>query len=236
METRQQGDTPTTVLLADDHAIVRMGFRLLLETAGKCRVVGEAASGEEACSLYFKLNPDVLVIDIAMPGMGGLEAMNSLAIALTQRGGHERARRLLSDVLERSPRSATTWSNLGLLELSAHRSVEAGRAFEQAVAADPRLGQAWEGLGAARARSDPSGAIDAWKHAVDVEPRNYDVLFNLAVMLRDNGRAAEARPYVERFVREAPADRYARDIAMMRSWIGQDGQERQERRDGRQDG
>ena len=78
MDTLQRGDTPTTVLLADDHAIVRMGFRLLLETAGKCRVVGEAASGEEACSLYFKLNPDVLVIDIAMPGMGGLEAMNRI--------------------------------------------------------------------------------------------------------------------------------------------------------------
>jgi two-component system, NarL family, invasion response regulator UvrY len=78
METLQHGDTPTTVLLADDHAIVRMGFRLLLETAGKFRVVGEAASGEEACSLFFKLNPDVLVIDIAMPGMGGLEAMNRI--------------------------------------------------------------------------------------------------------------------------------------------------------------
>jgi arylsulfatase A-like enzyme/Flp pilus assembly protein TadD len=151
-------------------------------------------------------------------GPGGLEAMNSLAIALTQRGSHDRARRPLSEVLERSPRSATTWSNLGLLELSAHRSAEAVRAFEQAVAADPRLGQAWEGLGAARARSDPSGAIEAWKHAVDVEPRNYDVLFNLVVMLRDHGRAAEARPYVERFVREAPADRYARDIATLRGW------------------
>lgn len=78
METLPHGDTPTTVLLADDHAIVRMGFRLLLETAGRCRVVGDAASGEEACSLYFKLNPDVLVIDIAMPGMGGLEAMNRI--------------------------------------------------------------------------------------------------------------------------------------------------------------
>jgi len=78
MEALQHDDTSTTILLADDHAIVRMGFRLLLETAGKCRVVGEAASGEEACSLYFKLNPDVLVIDIAMPGMGGLEAMNRI--------------------------------------------------------------------------------------------------------------------------------------------------------------
>ena len=78
METPHHDDTSTTVLLADDHAIVRMGFRLLLETAGKCRVVGEAASGEEACSLFFKLDPDVLVIDIAMPGMGGLEAMNRI--------------------------------------------------------------------------------------------------------------------------------------------------------------
>jgi arylsulfatase A-like enzyme/Flp pilus assembly protein TadD len=151
-------------------------------------------------------------------GPGGLEAMNSLAIALTQRGSYDRARQLLSDVLERSPRSATTWSNLGLLELSAHRSAEAGRAFEQAVAADPRLGQAWEGLGAARARSDPSGTIDAWKHAVDVDPHNYDVLFNLSVMLRQQGRGVEARPYIERFVREAPPDRYSRDIAVMRGW------------------
>jgi two-component system invasion response regulator UvrY len=78
METRQRDDTATTVLLADDHAIVRMGFRLLLETTGQCRVLGEAASGEEACSLYFMLNPDVLVIDIAMPGMGGLEAMSRI--------------------------------------------------------------------------------------------------------------------------------------------------------------
>jgi len=78
MEIPQNDETCTTVLLADDHAIVRMGFRLLLETTGKCRVIGEAASGEEVLSLYFKLNPDVLVLDIAMPGIGGLEAMNRI--------------------------------------------------------------------------------------------------------------------------------------------------------------
>src|SRR5438105_15390407 len=71
-------DASITVLLADDHAIVRMGFRLLLETAGNCRVVGEAASGEEACTLYFRVKPDVLVIDIAMPGIGGLAAVNQM--------------------------------------------------------------------------------------------------------------------------------------------------------------
>jgi two-component system, NarL family, invasion response regulator UvrY len=77
-ETTPGNDSSTTVLLADDHAIVRMGFRLLLETEGHYRVVGEAATGEEAWSLYFKLDPDVLVIDIAMPGQGGLEAINRI--------------------------------------------------------------------------------------------------------------------------------------------------------------
>ena len=160
---------------------------------------------------------------IAQPDLpGGVEAMNTLAIALTQQGPpgrHDRARRLLSDVLARSPRSATTWSNLGLLELADHRPAEAGRAFEQAVAADPRLAQAWEGLGASRIGTDPAAAIDAWRRALDLGPRNYDLLFNLVVTLRDRGRAAEARLYAERFVREAPPERYARDIETMRGWL-----------------
>jgi two-component system invasion response regulator UvrY len=78
METTRNDRGIATILLADDHAVVRMGFRLLLEAAGKCRVVGEAASGEEAYALYFKLGPDVLIIDIAMPGMGGLESINRI--------------------------------------------------------------------------------------------------------------------------------------------------------------
>jgi tetratricopeptide (TPR) repeat protein len=157
---------------------------------------------------------------IARPDVpGGLEAMNTLAIAMSESGRYDRARSLLTDVLAHAPRSATTWSNVGLLELRAGRPADAARAFTQAVDADPRLAQAWEGLGAARARSDPAGAIDAWKKAVELEPRNYDVLFNLGVLLREAGRTDEARPHLERFVREAPADRYARDIATVRGWL-----------------
>jgi two-component system, NarL family, invasion response regulator UvrY len=66
------------VMLADDHAVVRMGFRLLLQSAAEMSVVAEADSGESACQLYLEFNPDVVVMDLAMPGMGGLEALRRI--------------------------------------------------------------------------------------------------------------------------------------------------------------
>jgi two-component system, NarL family, invasion response regulator UvrY len=66
------------VLLVDDHAVVRTGFRLLLQSIGGISVVAEADSGEAACQLYSELEPDVVVMDIAMPGMGGLEALRRM--------------------------------------------------------------------------------------------------------------------------------------------------------------
>jgi two-component system, NarL family, invasion response regulator UvrY len=66
------------ILLVDDHAVVRTGFRLLLQSHAEVVVVGEAESGEAACQRYDELMPDVLVMDIAMPGMGGLEALKRI--------------------------------------------------------------------------------------------------------------------------------------------------------------
>jgi two-component system invasion response regulator UvrY len=65
------------IVLADDHVVVRLGFRLLLEGAGAA-VVGEADSGENAIRCYSELQPDVLIMDVSMPGIGGLAALERL--------------------------------------------------------------------------------------------------------------------------------------------------------------
>ncbi|MBS0370717.1 MAG: response regulator transcription factor [Proteobacteria bacterium] len=65
------------IILADDHAIVRMGFRLLLEGAG-AQVIAEADSGEAAQQLMASEDPDVLVMDLSMPGCGGLAALERI--------------------------------------------------------------------------------------------------------------------------------------------------------------
>jgi len=62
------------VLIADDHAVVRAGLRLLLDAAEGIEVVGEAGSGEEAVRLTRSVKPDVVLMDVVMPGMSGIEA------------------------------------------------------------------------------------------------------------------------------------------------------------------
>ena len=66
------------VLLVDDHAVVRMGFKMLLESASDIKVVAEAENGEQAIKLYAEHHPDVVVMDITMPGIGGLEAIERI--------------------------------------------------------------------------------------------------------------------------------------------------------------
>jgi two-component system, NarL family, invasion response regulator UvrY len=66
------------VMLVDDHAVVRMGFKLLLQACDDIEVVAEADSGEAACQMVDAVGPDVVVMDIAMAGMGGIEAIKRL--------------------------------------------------------------------------------------------------------------------------------------------------------------
>jgi DNA-binding NarL/FixJ family response regulator len=65
--------TPLRIVLADDHGVVRQGLRVLLEAESDFHVVGEAIDGPTAMELVEQLRPDVLVLDLMMPGLGGLE-------------------------------------------------------------------------------------------------------------------------------------------------------------------
>jgi DNA-binding NarL/FixJ family response regulator len=68
----------TTILIVDDHAIVREGVRMILAKEADLEVVGEAADGAEAFDLTKRLQPQVVVMDISMPGMGGIEATQTI--------------------------------------------------------------------------------------------------------------------------------------------------------------
>jgi DNA-binding NarL/FixJ family response regulator len=69
-----------TVILVDDHAIVRAGFRLLLATESNIDVIAEASRGEEILQIYSELKPDIVVMDLSMAGIGGLETTRRLVM------------------------------------------------------------------------------------------------------------------------------------------------------------
>lgn len=82
MDTTVTGKgTPIRVLIVDDHELSRMGNRLVLDSVDDIDVVGEAATGEEAVERVAELSPDVVLMDVRMPGMGGIEATRSITQA-----------------------------------------------------------------------------------------------------------------------------------------------------------
>lgn len=69
---------PIRVMLVDDHAVVRAGYRMLLKNSSDIEVIAEADNGEMGCKYYVELQPDVVVMDLSLPGIGGLEAIRRI--------------------------------------------------------------------------------------------------------------------------------------------------------------
>ncbi len=124
---------PVTILLAEDHVVVREGLRSLLEMGGEFKVVGEAQNGTEAVELAQRLRPDVILMDIAMPGLNGCEAtrqivlQNSAArvLVLSAHSDDEYVERLVAV----GAAGYVEKQSSGALLLRAIREVAAGRAF-----------------------------------------------------------------------------------------------------------
>ncbi|TFD24943.1 response regulator transcription factor [Cryobacterium sp. TMS1-13-1] len=72
---------PITILLVDDQALLRVGFRMVLEAEDDFTVVGEASDGAQAIALAARLNPDVVLMDVRMPGVDGIEATRQIMAA-----------------------------------------------------------------------------------------------------------------------------------------------------------
>ncbi len=80
----ESGKSPVRVVLVDDHAVVREGYRRLLERTEDISVIAEVASGEEAYRIVCDLRPDVTVMDINLPGLGGIEVVRRLVARLPE--------------------------------------------------------------------------------------------------------------------------------------------------------
>lgn len=122
-----------TVFLADDHAVVRDGLKLLLESQADMKVVGDAADGRVALQQLGRLRPDVAILDIAMPGLNGIEITGQLqqiapatkVVILSMHSTPEHIFR----ALQAGARGYLLKESAGLEVVKAVRSVHAGRRY-----------------------------------------------------------------------------------------------------------
>lgn len=141
------------------------------------------------------------------------DTLNALGIALARLGRLDEAIAVFERILEVDPGHAMALENIGNARLRRGDLAGARDALERAAAANPWSAAAHTGLGAIALRSgDRERAIGHWRRAVELDPANFDALFNLGTELVNAGRFDEARPWLERFVREAPRAHYDEDI------------------------
>ena len=149
-----------------------------------------------------------------------LDALNGLGIALFRSGRVEEAGRTFRSILERDPTNAQALQNSGTIALSGNALPAAREAFTAALALDPEMPTALNGLGVVASQlGQDNEAIDLWRRAVAGDPRQFDALYNLAATLMKKGRQAEARPYLEQFLRTAPPSFYAEDLKRVGKWL-----------------
>ncbi len=121
------------VLLVDDHAVVRAGYRTLLDSAPEIEVVAEAERGEEACQRFAELQPDVVVMDLSLPGIGGLEAIRRIVArdreaAILVFSMHDDTA-FVEKALAAGARGYITKNSAAEVMIDAVRAVAAGQAF-----------------------------------------------------------------------------------------------------------
>jgi len=149
-----------TVLLVDDHSLVRRGFRRMLEDEADMQVVGEAGDGEESIKLAKQLRPQVIVMDCALPGMNGLQATREIMEELPD-----------TAILMLSMHTENTW---------VRQAIEAGaKGYVLKNALDLELGSAIRKVAAGETVFDPKveqGPVLKGERNAALTPRELEVL------------------------------------------------------------
>jgi len=142
-----------------------------------------------------------------------LDALNALGIAYGRINRAKEALAAFDRGLKIDPENPMIHENIGAIHLDAGQLGAAREEFERAIRANPASAQGHAGLATVAFKSgDRDTALASWKRAVELDASNWDALYNLGVQLMRVGRLAEARPYLEQFVRTAPASLYGKDI------------------------
>jgi choline-sulfatase len=148
------------------------------------------------------------------------DALNALGIAYARGGQQGQAAAVFKRALDDNPSNVQALENIGTLEMQQGNLPAARRVLEQAVSIDPRSARAHNGLGVVAMKTGARDeAFQHWTRAVSLAPNDFDALFNLGIELDAAGRREEARPFLERFVREAPPAQYGPDLARVRKLI-----------------
>lgn len=150
-----------------------------------------------------------------------IDALNALGIAHARAGRNDEALRLFERILALDSRNVYALENIGTVYLQVNKFDAARDAFTRAVSNNPDSSRGHAGLGVVAIQNGQrDAAIEHWRRAVEVDRTNYDALFNLGTELLNAGRPAEARIYLERFVRTAPRAFYYREIEKIRKVLG----------------
>jgi Flp pilus assembly protein TadD len=147
-----------------------------------------------------------------------LDVLMARGAALVQFGRIDEALASFERALSIDGSNAVAKANVGIAYLTVRDYPRARAALKASLALDPDVSLAHNALGVIAAETGhPDEAIEHWKRAVELNPKEWDTLFNLGKLLRQRGREAEARSYIEQFVRAAPPAQYAADIRRLRA-------------------
>jgi arylsulfatase A-like enzyme/Flp pilus assembly protein TadD len=158
--------------------------------------------------------------DVSRRGIADQSVLVVLASYLQEAGDLPKAVQVLEAVVAAHPDYAEAYNSLGVMLSHQGQHARARAALRKVLELDPTSAKAYENLAVdelSAGELDP--AIDDLRRALNLDPRLYDALFNLAEALLTQGRRDDARPLMDRFVREAPPARYARDIARFRGLL-----------------